>query len=619
MQTTVGQLLINSALPPHLRDYGRVLDKKGVNDLLEAVASERDPELYKTVVQTLHDIGSSAAETSGSSFSIKDFVTPPKTKRLMDGLRSTINSIAEDRALSPEHRERKITSASLAAMPGIKSTLMAELKAAKNPLLLQVISGSRGNEDDLRSLLAGDLLVTDHKDRVIAMPLTHGYASGVDPAEFWAGAYGARKGTIKSKLTTASTGFFGKQLIQVAHRQVVTENDCGTDRGIPVSSDDSDNVGTVLAKPYGALAAGTVVDSKVFSALKRGKNPIVYVRSPLTCEAKNGVCGRCAGIREHGDFPSIGDNVGVAAAQALAERVSQATLSEKHKGGRAGEQHATNIPRGFTQIDQLVQVPKNFRGAAAVASVDGVIHGVRANPAGGVVITVGATEHFVPPGLKATVKSGDRVEAGDVLSEGLPNPGDLVKYKGLGAGRLAFVDLFRKAYLDSKLTANRRNIELIARGLINHVRVTEMDGIDNALPDDVVEYSEVERNYRPRYGFKVVGPSAAVGAYLEKPELEYTIGTRITPKLAKTMTHAGVKALTVHSDPPPFEPEMLRAMGQLTVTPDWQVRLGGSYLQRGILEALHRGRSSKLRGESYIPSLARGKGFGDTLATEGTY
>jgi hypothetical protein len=81
----------------------------------------------------------------------------------------------------------------------------------------------------------------------------------------------------------------------------------------------------------------------------------------------------------------------------------------------------------------------------------------------------------------------------------------------------------------------------------------------------------------------------------------------------------GVKDVRVHDDPPPFQPEMTRAMAQMSITPDWQQRLGGSYLQRGLLEAVHRGRSADIASESYIPGMARGKAFGEELKTKGIY
>lgn len=265
-----------------------------------------------------------------------------------------------------------------------------------------------------------------------------------------------------------------------------------------------------------------------------------------------------------------------------------------------------------------MQSPDNFRDEAAIAELDGVVGDITPAPQGGQYIMVGDTRHFVPDGAAVTVKTGQRVDAGDILSEGIPHPSKLVRYRGLGAGRLAFVDEFRRAYKNEGLKANRRNIEILTRGLVNHVRVNDLDGPQSSLPDDVLEYQTLERDYQPRAGALAMRPKLARGMYLEQPAAHYTIGTRLTQRVIDDLDTRGVPEVMAHRDTPSFEPEMVRAMENLTNSPDWQVRMGGSYLGKGLQEAVHRGRTSQ-RGESYIPGLAEGKDFGMKLKTEGVY
>lgn len=605
--------MINEALPEDIRDYSRVIDKKGLNSILQKLADKGDSELYRTTLHKLWTLGGILAHTNGTSFSIEDLRTPPKTKRMMDGLRAKVTELAES-DMPDDKKEKLIQDITIKSTPIIEETMMQEMLAAGNPFALQVLSGSRGDAAALRSLVAGDMLVRDHRDRALSVPILNGYGQGLSPAEYWAGSYSARKGAIATKLMVQKAGFLGKQLVQAAHRQVVTSPDCETSRGIPVAGSDEDNIGTVLAQGVNGIPAGTIITPNIAAKLRNQKT--IYVRSPLTCEAHDGVCSRCAGVRERGELPAVGDNVGIAAAQSLTERLSQGTLNVKHSTSKA---KASDDRTGFDLINQLVQVPSSFRGGATVATVDGTVTAIDTAPQGGHYVTVGGVKHRVKEGLTPTVKLNTRVEAGDVLSEGLPNPYDIVQYKGLGAGRLAFVDIFRNAYKKSSMPANRRNIELLTRGLINHVRMTSTDGVENALPDDIMEYTSIERNYKPRYGFRSHSPAAAIGKYLEQPVNQYTIGTRITPRVAEDLASAKIKSVMTHDDPPPFAPEMLRAMEHLTYDPDWQVRLGGSYLQKGLLEAVHRGRKSQLHSTSYIPALARGKDFGETLSETGVY
>lgn len=616
MLTTAGQVIINNSLPESLRDYDRVVDKKSIQAVLEDLATNY-PDKYRDVVHKLYLFGADAAYTAGASFSPEDLIPPEDIRDKMGAIRSKARLIAEQ-DIPDEEKKEQLQDLLISAIKPIESRLLEEGKAGRNRLAMQAASGSRGGPGDLRSMIVGDFLVADHKDNVIPVPILHGYAEGLGPAEYWAGSYGARKGTISTKFATQKSGFFGKQLTQAAHRQVVTSKDCDTERGIPVDADDPDNAGTVLAVPFEkgniSFAAGTVLTPDIMKQLKGQE---VTIRSPLTCSARHGLCSKCVGIRDTGKFPEIGENVGVQAATSLTEPVSQGALSEKHGGGRATGQEGRL--RGFELVNQLVQVPDNFKEAATLSSVDGVVSGIKPAPQGGVYVIIDGDEHYVSNPDMVSVSVGDHLERGDPISKGIPNPAEIVAHRGIGEGRYRFMQLYKKAYEDSGWRANRRNVEILARGLINNVRVTDVDGVDGALPDDIAEYDALERKYHPRYGALSKKPSAAVGTYLEQPVSYYSIGTRITPSIARRLDKNGIKEIMVHRDEPSFQPEMVRVMESLSHAPDWQLRFGGSYLKRGLTEAVERGRSSEIHQTSYIPSIARGADFGRELSTKGIY
>jgi hypothetical protein len=279
--------------------------------------------------------------------------------------------------------------------------------------------------------------------------------------------------------------------------------------------------------------------------------------------------------------------------------------SSKHSGGVAGAKKTG--PTGFKLLNSLVQVPAVFPGGAAHARADGRVRSIEQAPQGGLYIAVGDHRHYAAPGLAPLVRPGDEVEAGDVLSEGVPNPAEIVRHKGVGEGRAYFVRAFHDGFRRSGLNAHRRNIELVARGLINHVRLTEEHG--RYSPDDVVEYHRLERDWSPREGSVSVPPGQAVGRYLEAPVLHYTVGSQIRPSAVRRLRSFGVKNVTVHHRPPPFEPEMVRGMESLTHDTDWMARFLGSYVKKNFLKGVARGDVSDEAGTSYVPSLARGVDF----------
>lgn len=606
METTAGQILINAALPEDMRDYSRVLDKKGIQTLMTELA-QKHPDKYAEINQKLHVLSSEAVTLHGgsASLSLDSFRTPLKVKVIREEINAGVQKILDSGA-SEKQKNDQITILTSKYIDRLTDLNYDEGLKEDNPLALQVLSGSRGNRNQFRSLRVGDMLVVDHKDKPIPIPILSSYAEGLDPVQYFAGAYGARKGAISTKFATPKAGFLGKQLALASHRLMVTEKDCGTKNGIPVEANDHDNEGSVLAADAGQYTAGTILTPKIMKDLGKQK---ILARSALTCHAEKGICQRCAGIRERGDFPPLNDNLGIAAAQAISEPLSQSQLSEKHKGGMASSSGRTT-KTGLDLINQLVQVPETFHGSAAMATIDGRVDHVEPAPQGGTYVTIGSAQHYVPVGETLAVNKGDMVEAGDVLSSGIPNPAQVTQYKGIGEGRRYFVDQFRKTLQEAGVGAHRRNIELLARGLINHVRVTDPDGPADTAIDDVVEYDDLVRGYQPRFGFKVVTPSQSVGLHLEEPVLHYSIGTRITPSVVKTMQEHKVPAVKAHAEPPSFVPEMTRAMETLTHSNDWMVQLGGFHLKKGLIDSVHKAKKSDLHGTSYIPSLARGVDFG---------
>ena len=609
---TVGQFLVNETLPEELRDYERVLDKRGLNDLLREVA-QKHPDRYKDISFALNEVGREGAQESGSfSFGLRHLKTSKAADKTRKRIRDRLTKILSRADLDDTQTSEAIIRAVGSEMKPQQEAIMEEALADNNPLAMQVLAGARGNPMNLSSLLGSDLLYADHRDEPLPIPVLRSYSEGLSPEEYWAGTYGARKGITATKFATQDAGFLSKQLNQVAHRLVVTENDYEDEgqqkirRGVPVDTDDSDNEGALLAADTGPYKRNTVITPKIRKHLKRLGKKRILVRSPMVGGSPaGGVYARDVGVREKGTLPGRGEQVGLQAAQALSEPLSQAQLAAKHSGGVAGEEEAVG---GFKHINQLIQVPKKFKGGAAHTTMDGTVQRIEEAPAGGYFVTVDDVPHYVGVGYGLKVKKGDKVEAGDIISEGFPNPSIVTKYKGVGEGRRYFVSAYRDAMKGAGLSPHRRNIELLSRGLINHVRLTE-EYKDN-VPDDVIPYSTLEHKWKPRSGARSVTPKQAVGKYLERPVLHYTIGTKVRPSMLADLKEFEIDNVDVHDEPPPFEPEMIRGMYSLQHDPDWMTRMYGSGLKKSLLEGARRGAVSEERGTSFVPSVSRSVDFG---------
>ena len=620
LKTTLGQILINDALPPDMRDYNRVLDKKTLAKLANELA-EKHPDQYRDSMKKMYDAGrDSSYTTNGLSFSLKDIKQTLAGRNAKLQMRRQLRGVMADSRLSDKERNLKILQLASDTQRRLVEEVFNEARDQDNPLAIQAMSGVRGNKFSLSSLIGADMQYVDHKDEPIPIPVLNNYGSGLTPAEYFAGSFGARKGLIDTKTATADAGFYGKQLTQTAHRLLVTADDDDDEerlasaslRGFPSDVDDPDNEGALLARDVGPYKRNTVLTPKILKDLKRGGVKDILVRSPTVGGPEDGgIYSRDVGYREKGRMAPIGDYVGVAAAQALSEPVSQSQLSSKHSGG-VGSAKAIG---GFKAINALVQVPKKYPDGATHSQRDGRVQEIRPAAQGGHYVIIDGEEHYVRADQGLTVKRGDTIEAGDVISDGMPNPAEVVRHKGVGEGRRYFVGAMRNVLKNSGITSHRRNIELVARGLINHVRMTDEYG--DYAPDDVVPYSMLERNWKPRAGSVAAAPQTLSGHYLEAPVLHYSVGTKINKSVLDNMKKYGINNIQAHKEPPPFQPEMVRGMANISNDPDWMTRMLGSYQERGFLDSVHRGRQSDEAGSSYVSALARGETFGLSGATSG--
>lgn len=612
MSTTIGKLLVSEALPDDLRDPDRVMTSDETDAVLAQVAA-RYPEKYRDISRDLMKLGQEASFTEGATLRVSDLLNPLGVDRddLVKHVRQQVQKVTSNPDMTPEEKQLAIATVFNKMQKFITDSTYKQALKAKNPFALQVLSKARGNPGQLAALMATPGVYMDAEDNIIPTFIGRSYAEGLRPDEYWASTYGARKSVISTKFATRDAGYLGKQFNQASMRTVVTGDDCETPTGIPVDVDDNDNIGSVLARPSGRFPAGTVISKEVLGELRKKGPAEIVVRSPLTCSYGQGVCAQCTGLREDGKFPKIGDHVGLNASSALAERIAQGSLNTKHSGGQSkGESGGEDTYAGFGIIDQLFQLPKVFPHRATVSDLDGRVERIEEAPQGGWNVWIGGSQHYVLPESKVSVKVGDVVEAGDQISTGLVNPREVVQHKGIGAGRAYFTQQATKAFRDSGYNMNRRNMELLVRGVMDHARIDDPKGLGDYLPDDVVSYNQLAFSYRPRQGAVTRDIGQATGGYLEQPALHYSIGTRVTPSVIKSLQKHGVNRVMTHSDPPDFTPYMpgLRAVPQHEK--DWMAQLGSSYLKGNLLKQVHRGGESDIHGLHPLPGIAKGVEFG---------
>jgi DNA-directed RNA polymerase subunit beta' len=607
MKTTIGSVLFNAALPAPLRDYQRVISKKNISDILTELA-DKYPQHYASSVHEIKALGDKVAYKTGHSVSLDDFRPPPAKKKIMEDAQRKLKAATLSAKTADE-----FTSSFAKIMNNSKNELLKEVLkdgAKKDSGLAEMIfSGSRGSPGQLNSIVGSPMAVSDSQNRVIPIPIINSFAQGLDPAEYWASSYGTRKGVISTKVATAEGGYFGKRLAVPVNRIIVTIHDCDTHNGIREQVD-GDILDTYLAKGVGPFKRNTMVTRSVLDVLSKKSIRNVLIRSPISCEAEEGVCALCRGIIETGKLPEIGSNVGVASAMTIAEPVAQGAMDVKHKGGALEDKHLLNID--MNTLKRLVDIPKTFPQSAVIAEEDGKITSIVKAPQGGTFINVGETQHIALRGRKPIVKLGDKVTKGDPLSDGIINPSDIVRLKGIGPGRVFFTKYFKDMYkqvLGKNL--HQKHFETFARGLINYVKVDDAKDSEEMLPGDYIPIAKANRLYKDEKS-EMLSPAKAKGMWLTKPYLHYSVGAEVTAAMVKDLTEEKILKVSVSTNQPGFEPQMIRLDAVGSLDPDWMHRLGGERLKTSLLKAVKGGQKSYIHGTSFIPGLAYGQEFGET-------
>lgn len=588
---TFGRYLLNQSLPPQHRIKGEIT-KQELKSRMNVLARE-NPDQYVSTITNLKRRGDELATLEGLSIGLDD-ITPQYQKR--------------ERTLAPLRKQfRQATSDKQRQQIAIEAQqrLLKEVEQHPGSLTLQVKSGARGNPIQYANMVSGLGYARDAGGGVLPWMIERSYAEGLKPADYWATTNQSMMDVIKTYTAISEPGELSKKLIAGMADMVITEEDCGTHNGVIVEATSPDVIDRYLAKDTGPVKRNTLItpinQPKIAKVSQR-----ILVRSPMTCEAADGICQRCQGLDEKGKLHVKGVNVGVRAAQAMSEPLTQFALNAKH-GGRTLESDKFQV-HGISGFRQIIETPKQFINKATLATQDGQVTKIEAAPQGGKYIYINNEQHYVTPGLGLKVKKGQTVEKGDVLSEGIPKPDEVVHHKGLGSGRLYMVNTLYDLYKDQGKNLDRRHFELLAKSSMNHVRILE-DPTNTFIKGDVVGYNTLRKDLGSQTYQAPL--KDAIGQTLGKEYYQYAAGTRVTPSVARELRKQKVQNVLIAPRAPDVEFVMKSATNVPKMHEDWIARMAHQSLKPSILRAAHTGEISRLHGTHPVPAYIYGVEFGE--------
>ena len=381
-----------------------------------------------------------------------------------------------------------------------------------NPLKTIIISGARGNAHHLATLCGMVGLKTAASGQKIDIPVKSNFIQGLQPVEHFLSARGARKGLMDTALKTADSGYLTRRLVDISQDVVVTTEDCFADNGEAIKgmwvSDlyQGGNIQETLAERiYGRVAVDDVVDPKTGEVIVKSNEMIskeqaaqiekagikrVQIRTLLTCKCRHGVCAKCYGRDLSGKAQvTVGEAVGVIAAQSIGEPGTQLTMRTFHSGGSAS---AADITQGLPRVEEIFEA-RRPKGECVLSEVAGKVN--IKQDAKYYIITVqskdGDTEYEIKKPAILSVKNGDSVEPGSQLTQGPINPSELLRLRGLKGLQDYLLSEVIGAYRSQGVGVNDKHVEIIVHQMLKKVKI-ESSGDTNLLPGEIVDLYRCE-------------------------------------------------------------------------------------------------------------------------------
>ncbi|MFP4438143.1 MAG: DNA-directed RNA polymerase subunit beta' [Chloroflexaceae bacterium] len=604
IETTIGRVLLNNELLPPLRYRNRLVDKKGLKeiiadcykyftnlrnvtdedleDLRRTYEDKAEQELVRiygseqTAIQAdlIKALGFKYATTGGMTIGINDIQVPEAKRLIIEEAQNRVVEVEKQfrrGLITDEERYREVVDIWQKATKETREAVQENLDPF-SPVAMMAISGARGNLNQISQMAGMRGLMSDPTGHIIELPIRSNFREGLSVLDYFISTHGGRKGLADTALRTADAGYLTRRLVDVAQDVIITSRTCTCDEGIWLhEADDIDMMEPLQQRMVGRVLANDVVHPKTGEVLGERDQEIeedqaatltkagitsVYVRSPLTCQCEHGICCMAYGRNlATGKLVEPGEAVGIIAAQSIGEPGTQLTLRTFHTGGVAS---ADDITQGLPRVQEIFEA-RSPKGKALLAEIDGVIQLVRddeglrtlrivssevytdeydlpetytitvedeADVVEGqpiaennrsdsdmppVVARMNGRVHIqtphrlvisledrderemaVPHTARLRVTDGERVVAGQQLTDGSADPQELLVLQGKEAVQRYLVKEAQKVYRSQGVNINDKHIEVIVRQMLRRVRIEE-PGDTGMLHGELIDSFEFKR------------------------------------------------------------------------------------------------------------------------------
>ena len=524
VDSTVGRIIFNNPIPQDLGFVDRsdpenalkyevdfLVGKKQLGKIIDRCIKVHGTARTADVLDDIKAQGYKYSTRSAITVAVSDATIPPQKKDIIAAAEKKIDAVSEEYhmgLLSEDERKASVIKTWEKATNDVTAALQAGLDRY-NPIYMMADSGARGSMSQIRQLAGMRGLIANTSGTVIEIPIRANYREGLNILEYFISSRGARKGLADTALRTADSGYLTRRLVDVSQEVIIREDDCGATDGLEVFDicEGKEVIESLHERLQGRYLVEDFVDEKTGEVLVSKDKMMdekdadiiiahgvthIKIRSILNCRAKHGVCKKCYGANLANGMPvTVGEAVGIIAAQSIGEPGTQLTMRTFHTGGVAS---AEDITQGLPRVEELFEgrKPKHL---AIISEIGGTVSFEEIKKNRHVVITDkengDVKQYLIPFGSRVRVKEGDVIKAGDRLTEGSVNPHDVLAISGTQAVQDYLIQEVQRVYRMQGVDINDKHIEVIVRQMMKKVRIDEA-GDTSLLPSSLVEKSEFE-------------------------------------------------------------------------------------------------------------------------------
>jgi DNA-directed RNA polymerase subunit beta' len=547
--TTIGKIIFNEIMPPeffylneptmenltdqipdkylieptvdvsaHLKEQELVepFKKKMLGNIIGEVFKRFRSTRTSELLDKMKDLGYHHSTRAGLTVGIADINVPKSKQTAVDEAHVQVEKISKmfrRGMITDEERYNRVIDVWNLAKDKLQKELTKTLEV-DNPIFMMSDSGARGNISNFTQLAGMRGLMAAPNGRIMELPVISNFREGLSVLEMFFSTHGARKGMTDTALKTADSGYLTRRLVDVAQDVIIRDDDCGTDRGLTISTIRNGNeiietleerlIGRYVRKSVfnpqtGKLiiAANELMTEDIAADIIALGIEEVTIRSVFTCNTKHGVCKHCYGMNlATGDAVEVGEAVGTIAAQSIGEPGTQLTMRTFHTGGVAGD----DITQGLPRIQEIFET-RNPKGEAVITEVTGeIVDIVEETATRTKTVTIkGKTDertYTLPFTARLKVEEGDFIHRGSPLTDGSIDPKHLLSVRDVLSVENYLLAEVQKVYRMQGVEIGDKHIEVMIRQMLRKVRIMD-PGDTDVLPGTLMDvYDFKEENYQ---------------------------------------------------------------------------------------------------------------------------